>query len=794
MALVNEEMMKFRDRLWYGQPAELWEEALPIGNGRIGGMVYGGAAVERIALNEDTLWSGCPRDTNNYDALRHLGKVRTLISNGRYEEAEQLIERNMLGRRTESYQPLGDLCIYQDLSKDAITDYERLLDLDTGIASVQYRYKGARYSREVFVSVPDQVLIMRLEGEEEMDITVRLSSPLRHKVAYDHNQLVLVGNAPVHIADNYLGDHPQSILYEEGRGISFAINVTAQFYGGHLEALEDGRIRISNTRSITLLLGAATNFEHFEQVPGGVNPALKSQTVLNAAAQRQYSALRASHIQDHQEMYGRVNLRLGPPIDMNHAAGNAALPTDERLRKYSEGADDPGLEALYFQYGRYLLMASSRPGTQATHLQGIWNPHIQPPWNCGYTTNINTQMNYWPAEVCSLSECHEPLTELIRDLSITGKRTARIHYGADGWVAHHNVDIWRTASPSDGKASWAMWPLGGVWLCRHLWEQYLYQPDNVEFLRDTAYPLMKGAALFCMDWLVEDSEGRLVTNPSTSPENQFITPAGNVCSVSAGSTMDLSLIRELFKHCIQAARILGLDEAWINTVREACDKLRPLEVGEDGRLMEWSKPFLEAEPGHRHLSHLYGLYPGHEIHPRHTPDLAQAANKVLEARLEHGGGHTGWSCAWIINLYARLYKGDRAHEFIRTLLSRSTYPNLFDAHPPFQIDGNFGGTAGIAEMLLQSHSDCIELLPALPMAWRDGNVEGLKARGGFTIDMEWADSQLLHATVHSQHEGTCRIRYLGQLLEITGRPEIRSGEELSFTAEPGVEYTIQVKR
>lgn len=791
---MNEEMMKFRDRLWYGQPAELWEEALPIGNGRIGGMVYGGAAVERIALNEDTLWSGFPRDTNNYDALRHLEKVRTLIWDGKYEEAEQRIERNMLGRRTESYQPLGDLYIHQDLSEDAITDYERSLDLDTGIASVQYRYKGARYHREVFVSVPDQVLVMRLEAEEELNITVRLSSPLRHKVAYDPNQLVLVGHAPVHIADNYLGDHPQSILYEESSGISFAINVTAHIYGGQLEALADGRIRISKTRSITLLLGAATNFEHFEQVPGGVNPARKSQAVLNTAAQRPYSALRASHIQDHQEMYGRVKLRLGPPIDIDHAAGNAALPTDERLRKYSEGADDPGFEVLYFQYGRYLLMASSRPGTQAAHLQGIWNPHIQPPWNCGYTTNINTQMNYWLAEVCSLSECHEPLTDLIRELSITGKRTARIHYGADGWVTHHNVDIWRTASPSDGKASWAMWPLGGVWLCRHLWEQHLYQPGNLDFLRDTAYPLMKGAALFCIDWLVADSGGRLVTNPSTSPENQFITPAGNVCSVSAGSTMDVSLIRELFKHCIQAAQILGHDEAWINMVKEACDKLRPLEVGEDGRLMEWLEPFEEAEPGHRHLSHLYGLYPGNEIHPRHTPELAQAARKVLEARLEHGGGHTGWSCAWIINLYARLYEGDRAHEFIRTLLSRSTYPNLFDAHPPFQIDGNFGGTAGIAEMLLQSHSDCIELLPALPMAWRDGSVEGLKARGGFTIDMEWDDSRLLRAIVRSQHGGVCRIRYLGQLLEITGRSEIQSGEELSFTAEPGVEYTIQIKK
>lgn len=767
--------------LWYRQPAARWEEALPIGNGRIGAMVYGGVEEELIALNEDTLWSGIPRDTQNYDALRHLKSSRELIFSGKYKEAEELINSRMLGRRTESYQPLGNLRIQQS-GLEKINEYSRELDLQTGRIFVNYSGDGQRFTREGFVSAVDQVMAFRYTSiEGSLSLRIFLDSLLQHHVEEQgQGTLVMKGQAPSHIADNYRKDHPQSILYEDGRGLSFQAQVRVLAEGGSVTQA-GGEITVVGARSVVIMFTAATDFAGFDVIPGSISKAeisAKCEAWLDAAVNIGYEKLLNRHVEDHQALFSRVNLYLG-------TSANSELPTDERLIRYREGEEDPGLEALYFQYGRYLLMASSRPGTQAANLQGIWNPHMQPPWNSNYTTNINVQMNYWPAEVGNLSECHEPLFDMIKDLSISGARTARIHYGARGWTAHHNVDLWRSSTPSDGDASWAFWPMSGVWLCRHLWERYAYSLD-IDFLKNEAYPLMKGAADFCLNWLVEDQSGRLVTVPSTSPENKFLTSKGESCSVSVGSTMDLSLIRELLEHCLQAAALLDTDREWTLSVQAVLDKLAKPEIAPDGRIREWLEDLTEAEPGHRHVSHLYGVYPGNAITVEHTPELAEAARKSLEQRIASGGGHTGWSCAWLINLYARLGDGAQAYKFVHTLLARSTYPNLFDDHPPFQIDGNFGGVSGIAELLLQSHLEDIHLLPALPSAWPKGCVEGIRARGGYTVDIVWEEGKLTFARVTASRSGWCHIRYAGKKLRISAVDKgTLEWKEDRFKMEPG---------
>lgn len=465
-----------------------------------------------------------------------------------------------------------------------------------------------------------------------------------------------------------------------------------------------------------------------------------------------------------------------------------SFPTDERLAQYREGQTDPELEALLFQYGRYLMIAGSRPGTQALNLQGIWNPYIQPPWNSNYTTNINTEMNYWPAELCGLGECHEPLIDFITELSVAGSRTANIHYGARGWTVHHNTDLWRMTSPSDGKAMWAFWPMGGVWLSRHLWERYAFRPDE-DYLR-TAYPILKGAALFCLDWLVELPDGRWTTGLSTSPENVFLTADGTPCSVSAGSAMDLSLIGELFKHCIQAADILNTDVELRQELMQKQKQLARQGIAPDGTVREWNEDFAEQEPGHRHVSHLYDLYPGNVISPFSTPELAEAAALTLKKRIEHGGGHTGWSAAWLLNLYARLKDGESAVSCLRRILQDSSLPNLFGNHPPFQIDGNFGTTAGIAEMLLQSHQEGLELLPALPEEWSEGSVKGLVARGGFVTTIEWSGGCLTRAEVTSTHGRSCRIvQHQSLLIQKPDGSQIE-GAGLEFETVIGETYFI----
>lgn len=747
--------------LWYKRPASKWTEALPLGTGRLGAMVFGGVEIERLQLNEDTLWSGSPKDWNNPEAKEHLKEVRRLVLEQKDFVAAGELCKKMQGPYNQSYLPLGNLYLkFEGISGSE--DYKRELDLDEAIARVTFKSGAIRYTREVLASAPDQVIAIRLTADKPASISFEatLDSLLQFTVSGEGNGgLVMRGKVPSHVDPNYVRTNPSPVQYsdEEGRGMRFEARILVKAEGGSMSATA-ASVRVVGANAATVLLTAGTGFRGFARMPDRPADAISRTCVktLAAAAKEPFSTLRREHVQDHRALFRRVSLNLGrtPAADR---------PTDERILN-SGATPDPQLIELYFQYGRYLLIASSRPGSQPANLQGIWNDAVRPPWSSNYTVNINTQMNYWPAESTNLSECHGPLFDLIGEASQTGRKTVEVNYGLRGWTTHHNVDLWRQSAPvGDGKGNpvWANWPLGGPWLCQHLWEHYAFTGDQ-NFLRERAYPLMKGAAEFALDWLVADARGRLVTCPSVSPENTFIDAAGNSAVVSAGCSMDMEIIWDLLTNCIAASEILDIDSDFRTNLAATKSRLLPLQIGRHGQLQEWAEDFEEKEPGHRHVSHLFGLHPGRQITMRTTPERAKAARVSLERRLANGGGHTGWSRAWLINFWARLGDGAKAHENISALLKKSTSTNLLDMHPPFQIDGNFGGTAAIAEMLLQSHAGEVALLPALPPDWIEGSVKGLRARGGLEVDIHWRGGRVVRVKLHAIAAGSHIIRVGGR--------------------------------
>ncbi|MDC7675790.1 glycoside hydrolase family 95 protein [Asticcacaulis machinosus] len=743
-------------RLWYDRPADEWVKALPVGNGRLGGMVFGGVAFERIQLNEDTFFAGGPYNPTNPRSKDGLPQVQKLVFEGKYAEAEKLANDTLIStpNKQMAYQPIGDLILLFP-GLDNTSRYERSLDLEAGMVATEFNTGSTRHRREVFVSAVDQVMVVRLSGDKGKAVTVDigLSSPQKSEIETLGNTIIIRGVSPTQ----------QGV---EGK-LPFEVRAQVISPTGTLTAREGG-VYVTGAEDVVILITAATGYRRYNDISG--DPAAFNAGVLAKASRKGYAAIRDDYLKDYKTLFERVSLDLGQ-------GENAKLPTDQRIARFGEGKD-PGLSALYLQYGRYLLMSSSRGSRQPANLQGIWNDKLNPSWQSKWTLNINAQMNYWPAEVCNLSEMMDPLVCMVEDLSETGAKLARDMYGAPGWVIFNNTDVWRVASPPDG-AVWALWPMGGPWLLQNLWETWLYNGDTAYLKR--IYPLMKGAAAFYLATLIKDpNTGYMVTNPSNSPENRH--PMGS--SLSAGPAMDNQLLRDLFAHVAQSAKVLKTDAAFAKACLTMRAKLPPEKIGKAGQLQEWQADWDMDAPDihHRHVSHLYALHPSDQITVEAAPALAAAARKSLEIR---GDDATGWGIGWRINLWARLKDGDRAYSVVERLLHpRRSYPNLFDAHPPFQIDGNFGGAAGIAEMLLQTHGNRIELLPALPSAWPQGRFTGLKARGGFEVALSWRDRSVTEVSLTAKKAGKTRVVWGASSLAVS----LKSGETIRLTGREGRLY------
>ena len=728
-------------KLWYKKPASCWDEALPLGNGRMGAMIFGDPLRERIQLNEESMWYGAPCDRINPDAAANLPKIRDLIFAGRIADAERLMKYSLSGcpESEHPYQTLGDIFL-EFYGIGEVKGYTRTLDLDNAVYDQIFGDDDTSYTREIYISKPDDVMIVHLKASGKKKLN--FDAILRRDRFFD--------------GTGKLGDNGIKLYGNLGKGgFDFALCLTAKVKSGKIHVIGEHLV-IENADEAVLYFCADTTYhvdaENIDVLTDNIH-----KRIIKVENDR-LSDIKERHIKDYQRLFNRVDLEIEDKEDRSF------LPTDERLANLGKKHNsDNELFELFFDFGRYLLISCSRKGTLPATLQGLWNDSMTPAWDSKYTININTEMNYWPAETTNLSECHEPLFELIKRLSVRGAEAASKMYNARGWVAHHNTDIWGDAAPQDIWIPSTYWVMGGAWLSLHLWEHYEYTGD-IDFLREY-YPIMKGSAEFFLDFLVE-KDGYLVTCPSISPENTFILPDGSTGNNIYGVTMDNQILRDIFSSCIKASKILGTDEDLAAKFDETIKKLLPTRVASDGSIMEWPEEYGEVEKGHRHISHLYGLFPSSQIDPDRTPKLAEAAYKTLENRLSNGGGHTGWSRAWIINFYARLRDPDKAYENLYALLEKSTYPNMFDRHPPFQIDGNFGGTAAIANMLLQSDNDRIILLPALPKAWKNGHVRGLKVKGGGTVNIEWKNGKLDKCDIFFEKDRNINVIWNDKKIEV----------------------------